>query len=164
MQFLTVAALFTTAAFASPIAQAPNTPPAGTPVYTPASTPIYYPLNTPVNTPVATPGSGSGPGFVGGGYNSLPVCGPHAYDPRAFHCYDSSVGYGGQTYTNILCPLQNGEPLAACGPSCYDPEIFTCGADGILSVAGQYATPAAATPMTPAGVFPPAGATPTGGL
>lgn len=165
MQLLTVAALFTTAAFASPIAQQQytpnNTPPA---VATPPA--VGTPVGTPVATPYATPYATPAASAPAGGSGNLPTCGAYVYDPRAFYCHNEQAYTPGDAVSNVggamnvLCPIQNGRALSACGRQCYDPEIFSCGADGTLSVGGGNGT-VVATP-TPAGVYPPAGATPTG--
>lgn len=92
------------------------------------------------NTPVATPPVATPVGTPG----ATLFCGQHRYMPSAYVCHNNTT----------LCPVQNGVALQACGQQCYDPKIYSCSA-GALQIGNGTAV---ATP----GVWPPAGATPTG--
>ncbi|EKG10909.1 Carbohydrate binding septum localised [Macrophomina phaseolina MS6] len=91
------------------------------------------------NTPaVATPT----PGFNTTTTTTL-FCGAHRYTPTAYVCYNNTT----------LCPIQNGVALQACGQQCYDAKIYACSGGSLQLSNGTVAA---------AGVWPPAGATPTG--
>ncbi|GME31326.1 Carbohydrate binding septum localized [Neofusicoccum parvum] len=90
---------------------------------------------SPLYTPAATPIPTPGAG------GNTTLCGKHQYTPSAYICHNNAV----------LCPIQNGYALSACGQQCYDARIYSC-ASGSLQLANNGT-----------GLFPPAGAVPTGG-
>lgn len=97
-----------------------------------------YAAVTPIPTPGATPGS------------TLPLCGNSnskiPYQPTTHTCHPNGA----------LCPIQNGTPLAACGQACYDARIYRCGEGDALELSPE------ASLRNGTGIFPPAGAVPSG--